>query len=66
MSSLRQELRLKLKIKKLERNSRTARDIITKKLNSSEPNKYTKTLLNAIQDKNDKEYSADGCECFIT
>jgi len=66
MDTIREELKLKLRIKKLERSSKSARDLIEKKLKNGNETKHTKSLLNAIQEKNDQEYCADGCENFIT
>lgn len=65
-SKLLKELRLKLKEKKLERTSKYGRDVIEKKLKNSKDTSTNRRLLNTIDEQNNKEMFADGCENFIT
>jgi hypothetical protein len=63
---LRKELRLKLQEKKLERTCKHGRDMIEKKLKNAKDSSTNRRMLNTIEEQNDKEMFADGCENFIT
>jgi hypothetical protein len=67
---LRQKLKEKLHIKtngqKISRQSKFARDTLQKKLNEKKPTKAINHYLGQIEEKNEKEYLADGCEMFFS
>jgi hypothetical protein len=63
---LKEKLHIKVKGEQVARTSKFARDNIERKLNEKPQTKAIKHILKKIEEKNEKEYLADGCECFIT
>ena len=63
---IKERLHTKIKGDQFSRCSKFARDNIEKQLKEKKPTKRTKHYLKKIEEKNDKEYMAEGCECFFS
>ena len=63
---LKERLRIKTKGDQIARSSKFARDNLEIKLkNEKKPTKASKHFLRQIEEKNEKELTADGCEMFL-